>query len=493
MKQKSIYYYSFVLFLFLLLTGNVSSQHEHDHGQEYCPVSDPLVKEKLEKWQDIKFGLFMHWGIYCEEELMASWHICNEEWVGRRKMSFENYDLFKQEYWDLRKRFNPVDFYVEKWVKAAKNAGMKYMVFTTKHHDGFCMFDTKTTDFKITGKDVPFSKNPRANITKELFNAFQKENFMIGAYFSKPDWNCPDYWWPYYATPDRHVNYDPAKFPEKWQKYKDHTFTQVEELMTGYGKVDILWLDGAWVRPIDNMPEKFKDWALKNDWDQNVDIPRIAKMAREHQPGLIVTDRWVSGEYENYLTPENRVPEEAIKVPWESCITAVNGGWAYNSRAKYKSVRQLVHMLTEVVSKGGNLLLNFAPSPKGDWKDGAYKVLEGIGDWMKINSEAIYETRAIKPYKEAKICLTKKKDTNVVYAIYLGDEDETYPPSKIWLSSIQPTPEAKIRLLGFAGDLKWEKVGKGFLVDIPDAAQNNPPCKHAWTIKISEIKNSNLK
>jgi len=220
-----------------------------------------------------------------------------------------------------------------------------------------------------------------------------------------------------------------------------------------------------------------------------VDIPRISKMARSHQPGLIVTDRWVSGEYENYLTPENKVPEKAIEFPWESCITAVNGGWAYNSKAKYKSVKQLVHMLVDVVSKGGNLLLNFGPSPQGDWKDGAYKVLQGMGDWMKINSEAIYETRAIKPFKEAKVCLTRKKDTDIVYAIYLAGEDETGPPSKIWLSSMQPAAGAKISILGAEGNLRWEKVGKGFMAEIPEAVQKNPPCRHAWTLKISNMKN----
>ena len=125
---------------------------------------------------------------------------------------------------------------------------MRYVVFTTKHHDGFCMFDTKQTDYKITDPACPFSGNPRANVTKEIFEAFRKQGFMIGAYFSKPDWHNENYWWPNFATPDRNVNYDIPKYPDRWKKFVDFTHNQILELMTDYGRIDILWLDGGWVR-----------------------------------------------------------------------------------------------------------------------------------------------------------------------------------------------------------------------------------------------------
>ena len=136
---------------------------------------------------------------------------------------------------------------------------------------------------------------------------------MVGAYYSKPDWNCEFYWWPYFATPDRHVNYDPARYPERWRKFREFTYNQIKELMTGYGPVDILWLDGAWVRPIANMPEAFKPWALKKTYDQDIGMDSIAAMARGHQPGLIIVDRWVSGRWENYLTPEQKIPEKPFE------------------------------------------------------------------------------------------------------------------------------------------------------------------------------------
>ncbi|MDZ7262318.1 MAG: alpha-L-fucosidase, partial [candidate division KSB1 bacterium] len=472
--MKKVY---LTLWIFSLATIMLAQESE----ETYVPETDPLVVQKLEHWQDLKFGLLMHWGPYSQWGVVESWSICSEDWITR---PIDNYEEYKRQYKELKKTFNPVNFNPDKWATAAKEAGMKYLVFTTKHHDGFCMFDTKTTDYKITSSECPFHSHPRANITKEIFEAFRKEGFMIGAYFSKPDWNCEDYWWPYYATPDRHVNYDPARHPERWQRFKDYTYNQIEELMTGYGTIDILWLDGAWVRPYENIPEEYESWARKNTYNQDVDIPRIAQMARQHQPGLIIVDRWVSGPYENYLTPEQKVPEKALTVPWEACITMAPG-WSYNKEHHYKPVWQLVHLLVDIVAKGGNFLLNIGPSPEGDWAPEAYDRLKGIGDWLKINSEAIYGTRPISRFKDGKVCLTQNKTSGAVYAIYLADENETHPPAKIWLNRLQPASRAQVTMLGVPGKLSWQEVGNGVLIDIPQKAQHQPPCLHAWTVKIS--------
>jgi len=369
----------FIFLVFLLMTDiNLFAQADplhHQKQEEYIAPTDPAVLNKIEKWQDLKFGLMMTWGPYSQWGVVEGWSICNEEWIQRRNGRFENYELYKIDYANLKDTFNPVKFQPQKWAETAKAAGMKYVVGMAKHHDGFCMFDTKTTDYKITSPDCPFSENPRANILNEILDTFRKEGFWSGIYFSKPDWSTEYYWWPYYATADRHVNYDPAKHPERWQGFKDYTYNQIEELMTNYGDVDLLWLDGAWVRPIENMPEKYKDWAQKKNWNQDIDMARIATMARGHQPELLIVDRWVKSEYENYMTPENRVPEKMIPYPWESCITSTPG-WSYTPKAKFKSAHQLISILVNVVSKGGNLLLNIGPAPDGTWPEAAYDQLE---------------------------------------------------------------------------------------------------------------------
>jgi alpha-L-fucosidase len=451
----------------------------------YVPEKNPFVKQNLEKWQSLKFGLMMHWGTYSQMGVLESWSICSEpeDWIRRPN---DNYEEYKKQYRSLINTFNPEKFDPDKWARAAKNTGMRYVISTTKHHDGFCMFDTEQTEYKVTSKACPFHNNPKANITYEVFNAFRKENFMIGAYFSKPDWDCEYYWWPYYATPDRHVNYDPAKHPDRWKNFKDYTFNQIEELMRDYGDIDILWLDGAWVQPLANLPKAYESWAKKLDWNQDIDMPRIVKNARKYQPGLIVVDRWVPGQYENYLTPEQKIPEKALDYPWESCITMTDG-WSYEADQKCKPLRQLIHMLVDIVAKGGNFLLNIGPAPDGTWTDETYQRLAEIGDWMKINSEAIYDSSPMAPYKEGKICLTRNDATGVVYTIYLAGENEHIFPEKINFSNFFPAEGTEVKILGLQGQLQWKRVGKGCIIELPKVAEKNIPCKYAWAIKISKI------
>jgi len=465
--------------LTFIVTFNAFSQH---HPDRYVPETDPLVLEKLEQWQDLKFGLLMHWGPYSQWGIVESWSICSEDegWCRRKN---DNYTGYKKEYENLQNTFNPVHFSPDKWARAAREAGMKYVVFTTKHHDGFCMFDTDYTDYKITDEKTPFHNHPRANITREIFDAFRNEGMWAGAYFSKPDWHSEYYWWPNFATPDRNVNYSVNNYPERWEKYVQFTHDQIMELMTDYGKVDILWLDGGWVkkrtpeeirRAYENMNVE-KPTRIQN---QDIRMDELVTKARQKQPGLIVVDRAVYGINQNYLTPENTVPEEALPYPWESCIIS-GGGWSYNPDAQYMSGRKAVHMLVDIVAKGGNLLLNIAPGPDGRWQDEAYGLMEEIGDWMDINSEAIYETRAIEPYKEKKICYTSKGD--LIYAIYLLEEEEEIP-EEITISGLNIPAGSKIEMLGTKGKLKWHKSGDSYRITIP---VHKIPSELAFALKIS--------
>ena len=213
-------------------------------------------------------------------------------------------------------------------------------------------------------------------------------------------------------------------------------------------------------------------------------MPELVRKAREKQPGLIVVDRAVEGPYQNYLTPENQVPGKLLPYPWESCII-MGGGWSYAFDAKYKTPHEVVHLLVDIVSKGGNLLLNIAPSPEGTWDEEAYATLKGVGEWMNINSDAIYNSRPLFPYQSGKICFTQNKNDKTIYATYFAEKDEAKMPEKILVEGISPGTEAKVFILGSKEKLNWKKVENGFEVEIPKSLQNKPPCINAWVIKVS--------
>jgi alpha-L-fucosidase len=445
--------------------------------------TDSLVLKKLEWFQDQKLGLLMHWGTYSEWQIVESWSLCpeDENWCERRGEHAKDWYEYKKAYENLKTTFNPVKFDPDSWAVAAKEAGMQYVVFTTKHHDGFCMFDTKETDYKVTDTGCPFSANPRSNVAKEIFGSFRKQGLGIGAYFSKPDWHNQDYWWPYFPPFDRNVNYDIKRYPQKWESFKTFTFNQIKELMRDYGSVDILWLDGGWVQP---MTPTSPRWG-KNPSDQDIDMPKIAAMARSLQPGLIIVDRAVEGRYQNYRTPEHEVPDTALSYVWETCMPMATS-WSYVSTDTYKSVWKLVHLLVDIVAKGGNFLVNIGPSPEGELPPASLDRLKGLGEWMRVNGSAIYSTRAIAPYKEGKICFTRglKKTIN---AIYLADEDEQKPPETITIIAFRPKARSKVTMLGANEALKWERAGNGFVIHLPESVRENPPCRHAWAFRfISE-------
>ncbi len=473
--------------LMLLMAAIIGPLAAQDHDERYVPETDPLVLQKLEEWQDLKFGLLMHWGPYSQWGIVESWSICaeDEDWCRRKNPDYIEY---KKQYEALKLSFNPVGFNPEKWAAAAKNAGMKYVVFTTKHHDGFSMFDTKLTDYRITDPECPFSVNPRANVTQEVFTAFREQGFWTGAYFSKPDWHNENYWWPNFATPDRNVNYNIANYPERWEKFVEFTHGQIMELVGGdYGKVDILWLDGGWVKKMSK--EEEMEYLLApgrrfvRTQSQDIRMDELVAKVREKQPGMIVVDRAVYGKNQNYLTPENRVPAEALPYPWESCIIA-GGGWAWVPDPKFMSGREAVQLLVDIVVKGGNLLLNIGPAPDGTWPEGAYTLLDEMGRWMKTNGEAIYGTRAMAPYKDGKVCINRKGD-DLMYLFYMADEGEKMP-SSVTMKGVTLPAGSKVSVVGTGARCSWKNSPDSFSVTVPQQVRNNPPSDHVWVLKIEK-------
>jgi alpha-L-fucosidase len=474
---------SFMVVLLILWVANVLSAQE-----KYYPDPDPLIRQRLEEWRDLKFGLLMHWGPYSQWGIVESWSICPEDlgwaaWAWKAGMA-DSYDEYRRKYENLRLTFNPVKFNPEKWAAAARDAGMKYVVFTTKHHDGFNMFDTKYSDYKITAPEVPFSSNPKSDVTKEIFNAFRAQGLWAGAYFSKPDWHSDFYWWKHFPPADRNPNYSIAKYPDRWRQFTEFTNNQIDELVSNYGKLDILWLDGGWVRP--KTDEEIKSelleiyegsrWA-RNPQSQDIHMAELVQKIRKKQPHLIVVDRAVPGEQQNYLTPEQHIPDTGLPYPWETCMTMATS-WSYKPHDKYKTADELIEKLVDIVSKGGNFLLNIGPSPEGELDSVAYDRLVQIGRWIKVNGEAIYGTRMYASYSEGeKIRFTQNKAGTVRY-IFLFD----FPEKGIEITKMKLETVSRLQLLGDDKPLKWKKTAAGVNITIPETLKKKTD--YVWVIKV---------
>ena len=426
----------------------------HKSSETYEYPTDPEVLKKLEQWQDQKFGVLFHWGIYSVRGTAESWGLCSEPqpWMYRsRKNAYDApYGEFKKWYWGQAKEFNPVNFEPADWAKTMKEAGFKYLLFTTKHHDGFCMFDSKYTDYNIA--QGPYKNGKYSNVAYHLFDAFRKENFMIGAYFSKADWHNEDYWDPDYATPTRNPNYDIREDPQKWAKFQQFTANQIGELMSDYGRVDVLWLDAGWVRE----PE------------QDIKIDEIVSNARRKQPGLIVADRTVAGRNENYQTPERKIPETQIAHPWESNIPLTKK-WGWKEGAQCKSATWVINTLVEIVAKGGCFALGLGPKPDGTFDEEVYAVLKQTGDWLKKNGKSIYSTRITPNYHSGDVWFTADKDGRTLYAIYALPENEQLPAVIEWEGNI---PDGRMVLLQNGKSVKYTCEGGKVKVTVPKGINN---------------------
>jgi alpha-L-fucosidase len=246
-------------------------------------------------------------------------------------------------------------------------------------------------------------------------------------------------------------------------------------------------LDGGWVRPHDTINDEVRSWGYDiSKWEQDIDMPRIAQMARRHQPGILIVDRTVHGLFENYRTPEQRVPDHILPYPWETCMTMTRS-WGYNKNPEYKSTRQLIHTLVGVAAKGGNFLLNVGPTPQGTIEPEAYRRLEEIGRWMTVNGPGIYATRPWTSFGEGEhIRFTASKDREYVYVFLLK-----WPGDSIGLTSIKAKKGSKVVMLGHGRSLNWEMKDDRLIIRLPETlqAEENRPCRHAWAFRLEISRN----
>lgn len=385
-----------------------------------------------------RFGMFIHFGLYA----MPARH----EWIKtREKISEEKYDLYF-------KHFNPDLYDPREWARQAKAAGMKYAVLTTKHHEGFCMFDSQYTDYKVT--NTPYGKD----IVREYVDAFRAEGIHVGFYYSLIDWHHPEFPidWMHPRRDDE--NAEEISKKRDMKKYAQYMRNQVTELLTNYGKIDILWFDFSYTQK----PDDAKDWMTGKGKDQ-WEAEKLIETARSLQPHIIIDNRT---ELEQDLwTPEQYQPMEWIKhketgelVTWEACQT-LSGSWGYfRDEMTWKSPKMLIDMLINTVCIGGNLLMNVGPTARGYLDYRAEAALKVYADWMKYNSRSIYNCTMAEPeFTAPRGCrLTQSQDGKRLYV------------------HLMEYPYAFLELHGFAGKVEYAQ----FLHDASELLFTEKGSKH---------------
>ncbi len=406
-------------------------------------------QKTLAWWQDAKFGMFIHWGPCSLASVEISWPIMDEPQWG----------ITQDEYVNLYKRFNPVQYDPHAWVELAKAAGQRYMVFTTKHHDGFCMFNSSFTDYKIT--NTPYKKD----IVGMLAEACHQQNMPLGFYYSPPDMHHPAY---RDTSKLARENWHGQPARPEWPLYLHYMELQVRELLCRYGPAVVIWFDG-----------------LENQ--EKYDGYHFVRMIRANSPGTLVNNRiGVPGDFE---TPEQwvpkRIPVKGVRIagtnpeeanslpskppsaeevkPWETCMT-INNTWAYNSHDRnFKSTQDLIRTLVDVASKGGNFILNVGPSPEGIIQPEFQERLRGIGEWLRVNGDSIYGTK-YGPLQDLGYGRTTAKGNTVYLHVF------EWPKEKKLAVPDLGSRVAEIILLEGGQRLHFEPLRNGVSIEVPAQA-----------------------
>ena len=396
------------------------------------PTRPPLDDQaRLEWFKDAKFGIFVHWGAYSV--------------IGRHEWARHRFQIPQAEYDVFARQFNPVNFDAEKWTGLFEKAGAKYVVITSKHHDGFAIYRSKVGDYDI--EVTPYKGDP----LKDLAKAAPRHGLRLGFYHSIMDWHHPAY------LPRRTWEViDPNK-PGNNSQYVDYMKEQLRELLTGYGDVAMIWFDGEWEHTLAN-PKRDDE---------------VYSFIRMLQPNTLINDRLYErkpGNKADFGTPEQFVPATGVKSPdgkdalWESCVTINMDSWGYNKyETDFKTERDLIRMLVEVVSKGGNLLLNIGPKPDGTIQQEFVTRLEAMGEWLKVNGESIYGTKASPFTRMPFFGRATQKGSNLYLQVFAWPQNGQLrvPGLKNLVHSAYLLADPKKTPLG------WRRDGADILITVP--------------------------
>ncbi|MFM8348273.1 MAG: alpha-L-fucosidase [Bacteroidota bacterium] len=439
----------------LLITVSFVLTFSGVHGQESRESRD----KRMKWWRDATFGMFIHWGAYA----VPAGEYNGKEVKGLGEWIMHEGRIPASDYEQYVKAFNPVRFNAEEWVRVAKDAGVKYIVITSKHHDGFGLWDSKVSDYDVMDA-APFKRD----ILRELTEACNKAGIKMCFYHSIMDWHQPDAKSVDYAMHQQTVSPDFARYRETYLK------PQLKELMTNY-KPAVMWFDGEWI-PEWTEPQGKDLYRFLMDLDPNLIINNRIGKGRGGMGGM--------NKYKDaagdFGTPEQEILEGTSDYDWETCMT-MNDTWGFKKNDhNWKTSQVLIDQLIDVAAKGGNYLLNIGPTAAGEIPAESVERLKAIGDWMRLNSEAIYGTGSRKQYKEGDhIRFTVSADGKSTYVIFNKSEGGV-----VKFSSITPVKGSGITLLGHKGKLAWKSDQGVTTVTLPSSL----PGSIAWVLKVTTVK-----
>lgn len=445
-----------LLFLFSCICSFYLSHAQSSASKDYLHESKAEKDQRMQWWRDARFGMFIHWGVYA----VPAGYYKGKEVKGIGEWIMHNAKIPIPEYEAFARQFDPTQFNADDWVRIAKNAGMKYIIITSKHHDGFCMWNSQLTNYDIVDF-TPYKKD----VLKQLAEACRKQGIRLGFYYSIMDWHHPDA--------------DSAHFA----RYRDnYLIPQLKELLGGnYGNVSVLWFDGEWIKEWTEDQGRALYNTLRNIKPDLIINNRIGK-GRMGMKGMNKDASYVG----DFGTPEQEILQTASALDWESCMT-MNDTWGFKKNDHHwKTAQTLIRNLVDIVAKGGNYLLNIGPTSEGLIPDASVERLAEMGKWLKVNGEAIYATRSLQNYAQGdSIRFTQSKDGRYLYAIVMNR-----PSHQLTLQQVIPAPHSRVTLLGYKGKLNWKKTSHGITLALPAVLRPSErlPLQYAYVLKIKMKK-----